>query len=25
VFDVPDGDGPALPKLDIALADYFAR
>ena len=25
VFDVPDGDGPVLPKLDIALADYFAR
>lgn len=23
VFDVADGDGPALPKLDIATNDYF--
>lgn len=23
VFDVPNGDGPALPKLDIAVGDYF--
>jgi 4-carboxymuconolactone decarboxylase len=25
VFDVPDGDGPMLPELDTALADYFAN
>ena len=24
VFDVPDGEGPDLPSLDIGLSDYFA-
>ena len=23
VFDVPDGDGPVLPQLDMATTDYF--
>ncbi|WP_293448173.1 carboxymuconolactone decarboxylase family protein [Planktotalea sp.] len=25
VFDVPDGDGPMLPELDIPLTEYFGR
>lgn len=24
VFDVPDGDGPSLPDLNVAVSDYFA-